>query len=91
MNTVVHVAGPYENGRQLCLWCGVILVSAVPDDIYGVANWPPPWPDGALVEIEIDEEEVLPWAWRVIEPSQIAPTDEFCWQMALGESGDDEI
>lgn len=45
---IVHVAGPFTDGRQLCTRCGVVLVTTDPNEIVGVANWPPPWAPGPV-------------------------------------------
>jgi hypothetical protein len=52
---VIHLAGGFEDGRQSCLRCGVLLITCSRDEFGGVAQYPPPWPSGSWVEIEVDD------------------------------------
>jgi hypothetical protein len=64
----VHVAGGFDHGRQACLRCGVLLITTRLDEIGGVAQWPPPWPVGSHVVIELDEFYSVQYAGAVDDP-----------------------
>jgi hypothetical protein len=72
MSTFVHVAGRFENGRQVCTVCGSVLVTIWDEERVGIALWPPPFPEGR-VDIYVDHGEASSWSSR--KSGDPAPVD----------------
>jgi hypothetical protein len=71
---VVHVAGPFTEGRQLCTRCGTVLVTTDPAEVGGVADWPPPWSPGP---VRVTSGRAGPIEWSALSE------DDPSWARAL--------
>jgi hypothetical protein len=81
---VLHVAGPFTGGRQLCTRCGIVLVTVDPDEIGGMADWPPPWAPGP---VRVTVGASGPFEWEALSEDDPAGPAFLCPEITAAGPG----